>query len=75
LAQSIEPLEDLISDTILEQWHFSVSQTVQLERLLQRYGIAYAPMTSIPKDLKKQESAKDVLRWLKNTVDSNSGYL
>jgi len=69
MAESIAPPDDQISDTILKQWRFSVSQSVQLERLLQRYGTIFSPMTEIPTELQKQVSSKDVLNWLRNTVD------
>ena len=75
LAASIAPMDSSISDTILEQWHFSVSQTVRLERLLQRYGVIYSPMTDIPPGLQEQKSTKDALNWLQSAVDSNKSYL
>ena len=75
LAQSIAPLDDRISDTILENWRFSVSQTVELKRLLQRYSVIYSPMTDIPIDLQNQQSSKGVLSWLRNSVDSKYSYL
>ena len=75
LAQSIAPTNEHISDTILERWHFSVSQSVQLERILQRYSTILSPMTEIPADLQKQESSKEVLRWLQTALDSADGYL
>ena len=75
LAQSIAPTNEHISDTILARWHFSVSQSVQLERILQRYSTILSPMTEIPADLQKQESSKEVLRWLQTELDSADGYL
>jgi len=75
LTQSIAPLEDQISDTIREHWHFSVSQTARLKRLLQRYSVIYSPMTDIPDNLQKQESSRDVLSWLQKSVDSADGFL
>ena len=75
LLQSLTPPEDQISTAILENWHFSVSQKVQLKRLVQRYSVTYSPMTSIPTDLQNQKSSKDVLSWLQLTVDSADEYL
>ena len=74
MADSITPPDDQISDTILNHWHFSVSQTVQLERLLQRYRTIFPPMTEIPTELNKQGSSKEVLNWLRQTVDMADGY-
>jgi len=64
-----------ITETILGQWHFSVSQTVQLERLLQRYQVIYEPLTDIPEPLQNMKSSKEVLAWLQNSADSIDSYL
>lgn len=61
-----------ISAEILNHWHFSVSQKVQLERLLQRHKVFLGCMTEIPPELQELKSSKEALTWLKNRVDSAS---
>lgn len=70
LSQVIPRSDSTIKQTILDRWHFSVSQTVQLERLLQRHEVLWGGLTNIPDSLQQKKSPKDILDWLEKKVDN-----
>ena len=69
LSNTLTAVNGEIADTIRTRWHFSVSQSVKLERLLQRYNALLPTMQSIPDELLAQDTSKAVLSWLQQTVD------
>lgn len=75
VAQSIATPQTNIAETFLKQWHFSVSQKVQLERLLQRHQTIHEHLTDIPETLQNKRSSKEVLAWLQSSADSIDSYL
>lgn len=70
LADNITTEKATILTEFSKQWRFSVSQTVKLERLIQRHSVLYGSMQSIPSELGEYTSAKMVLQWLDNQLDS-----
>lgn len=70
LSGTVVAPENTIAKTIKEHWHFSVSQKVLLERLLQRHNVLLGPLGDIPDALNDVKSSKEVLAWLQKTVDS-----
>lgn len=70
LSNTAATAENIIAKTIKERWHFSVSQKILLDRLLQRHNVLLGPLDDIPDYLDDLKSSKEVLVWLQRTVDS-----
>jgi len=69
LADTIATNKSAILGEFCQQWHFSVSQKVKLERLLQRHDALNRSMQSIPQELTDVKSAKSVLNWLDSQLE------
>ena len=69
LADTIATNKSAILGEFCQQWHFSVSQKVKLERLLQRHDALNRSMQSIPQELTDVKSAKSVLQWLDSQLE------
>jgi hypothetical protein len=54
-------------ESILERWHFTVSERRHLSRLLRHYQLLYPDADRWPEDLDARR-AKDVLRWLEARI-------
>jgi len=70
LASHLGIVDIGVREEFVSRWQFSTAQTVQLERLLQRYNVIFPTMQKIPQDFSQLNTANQVLNQLKQTVDS-----
>ena len=70
LSQTIPATDNTAKQLILDRWHFSASQAVQLERLLQRHKVLMGKLTDIPDSRQQIKTSKALLIWLQNKVDN-----
>jgi len=70
LSNTIERTDKKAVEAIQQQWHFTRTQKVQLERLIQRYDLLFDPITEIPEPLLRVKSSKEVINWFQNTVNN-----
>ena len=70
LSQIIPVTDSTAKQLILDRWNFSVSQAVQLERLLQRHEVLLGTLRDIPESQQQIKSSKELLIWLQDKVDN-----
>ena len=55
---------------ILSKWHFSVTQGIELEKLIKRWKVSF-PTGDLYKKIKKLKNAKEVIKLLKHSLNEN----
>lgn len=70
LRKTITIPEYKILENIYDHWHFSVSQKVILERLIQRHYVLIGPLSNMPEAIRNAQTSKEVILNLQHILDN-----